>query len=278
QPYVLRFNHETERRAERIHAEITYLQYLATAGLAVAQPMLSLSNRYVETLDTPYGRFHSVVFEAVVGEQFDIDELSLEQFSQWGQALGRLHAAAQFYTEAGRPTWYGQLAEAVENLPISESAVYEAITQLYRRLQALPVTRETFGLIHFDFELDNLIWTEPGPVAIDFDDSAWYWFGADIAFALRDLFDDEVAKINCSDESFQAFVAGYQTEKSITADELALIPLFLKLHHAIGFTQLTRALEAELPTDEPIWATTLRQKLKATAQKYRHELIHSFIE
>ena len=168
--------------------------------------------------------------------------------------------------------------EAVANLPASEPAVHKAIAQLRNRLNTLPVTPQTFGLIHFDFELDNLIWTEQGLVAIDFDDSAWYWFVADIAFALRDLFDDEVAKINSHHESFQAFIAGYQTEKSITADELALIPLFLKLHHAIGFGQLTRALEVELPADEPIWATTLRQKLEVIAQQYRHELIHSLIE
>ncbi|MEM6839044.1 MAG: phosphotransferase [Cyanobacteria bacterium P01_C01_bin.120] len=278
QTRILRFNHETERSVERIHSEIAYLQYLAAAGLAVAQPIPSLSNRYVETMNTPYGRFHSVVFEAVAGEQFDIDELSLEQFNQWGQALGKLHAAAQFYTQAGRPTWHSQVTEVVENLPASELAIHKAIAQLCSRLNALPVTPQTFGLIHFDFELDNLIWTEQGLVAIDFDDSAWYWFVADIAFALRDLFDDEVAKIDSSNESFQAFVAGYQTEKSITADELSLIPLFLTLHHAIGFGQLNRALEVELPADAPIWATTLRQKLEAIAQKYRHELIHSFIE
>ena len=268
-PYILRFNHDDERSVSYICAEIAYLQHLSNAGVSIARPVQSLAGRYVESMDTSHGCFHSVVFEAVSGQQFEIDELTLDGFRTWGQALGKLHTAAQSYSDAGRPTWHDHVAETVASLPVSEREAHAAIAKLRNHLDALPMNEENFGLIHFDFELDNLIWTEVGLTAIDFDDSAWYWFAADIAFALRDLFDDDATNIDLSHESLQAFVAGYRAEKSLTAEEIALLPLFLKLHHVIGLGTLLRALETKPPTNEPAWAQALRQKLEQVAQRYR---------
>ena len=61
--YVLRFNHESERSAEEIRAEMTYLQHLVSAGIYIARPVRSIAGRYVESMETPLGIFHSVVFE-----------------------------------------------------------------------------------------------------------------------------------------------------------------------------------------------------------------------
>ena len=52
-------------------------------------------------------------------------------------------------------------------------------------LGALPVDRDRYGLIHFDFELDNLYWRDQTIGMLDFDDCAHYWYAADIAFWLK---------------------------------------------------------------------------------------------
>ena len=82
QPYVLRFNYTSERSAEYIRAELAYLHYLSAAGLQIAQPIRSSAGQYVESVDTTHGLFHAVVFEAVAGEHFEIDTLTLDRFSQ----------------------------------------------------------------------------------------------------------------------------------------------------------------------------------------------------
>lgn len=272
-PFILRFNHETERSAEQLHTEVAYLQHLSAAGIPVAKPMPSLADRYVESVNTPYGWFYSVVFEAIAGQQLDIDERSLEQFGQWGQALGRLHRAAKSYTGTGRPMWSDRLTEAMANLPISEREAHEAIAKLHAQLSTLPVDPETFGLIHYDFELDNLIWTPGGLVAIDFDDSIWCWFAADIAFALRDLFDYEAAKIDSNTAPLRTFIEGYRREKHLTAEAIALLPLFLRLHHALGFAKLLCPLEILPQTQPPLWVIALQQKLETVAQGYRNAFV-----
>jgi len=72
------------------------------------------------------------------------------------------------------------------HLPATEKAAQkelETIEHLYEK------TEEKKGLIHFDFELDNLIWNGERNNIIDFDDAAMYGYGADTAFALRNLFE-----------------------------------------------------------------------------------------
>jgi Ser/Thr protein kinase RdoA (MazF antagonist) len=273
QPYVLRFNHTSERSAGHIRAEIAYLHYLSAAGLRIARPIRSSAGRYVESLDTTHGLFHAVVFEAVAGEQFEIDTLTLDRFSQWGKTLGSLHHAAQTYIGAGRPTWQDHVAWLAESIPASEQAAKGTLDKLRAHMDSLPVSTHNFGLIHYDFELDNLLWTEYGLAMIDFDDSAWYWFAADIAYALRDLFGDDLAKLDLESAPFRAFISGYRTEKDISPEDIQLLPVFLRLHHVMAFAKLLRSLENDDQSDEPAWAAALRNKLELKIQAYRDEFI-----
>ena len=107
--HVLRFNHASERTAEVIQAEIDYVNALAEAGMRVAQPVRSIVGKQVESIATALGLFHVVVFEALPGKQFDLQELTPDQLVHWGQALGELHRAATRYTQPGRPRWQDQL-------------------------------------------------------------------------------------------------------------------------------------------------------------------------
>jgi Ser/Thr protein kinase RdoA (MazF antagonist) len=269
--YVLRFNHASERSPGGINAEIAYLQHLSAAGVRVARPIPSRSGRYVESVHTAHGTFHAVAFEALAGRHFAIDALTPGMFTRWGQALGQLHRAAQTYSAAGRPTWRDHFAMLADQIPAGERAARDAVDHLYAQVRALPAGERNFGLIHFDFELDNILWDANDPGIIDFDDSAWYWFVADIAFALRDLFEDQVEKIDLSSEPSLTFIAGYRTAKDIAREDLQLIPLFLRVHHAITFAKLLRALEAGGQPDQPAWVAALREKLERKVQSYRDE-------
>jgi len=86
-----------------------------------------------------------------------------------------------------------------------ETAVRRELGQIALSLGALPASPATSGLIHFDFELDNLVWRGEAVGILDFDDCAHYWYAADIAFALRDLFDGGA---DLDHRSFREFVGG----------------------------------------------------------------------
>ena len=50
---------------------------------------------------------------------------------------------------------------------------------------------------------------------IDFDDCATYWFVADIAFALRDLFGDSASQVDFQNAMLLRFIEGYRSARSI---------------------------------------------------------------
>ena len=180
-PCYLRFNHADERTPRFLQAELAYLQHLAKAGLAVAQPIPSQHGNLIESVESAHGLFHAVVFERLAGQQFKTDQLSLPMFRQWGQALGTLHATSQGYRAPGRPVWQQQLATVARNLPRDEKATRRLLGRIERELETMRVVNENYGIIHFDFEQDNLIWQDGRIGMIDFDDCAWSWFVADVA-------------------------------------------------------------------------------------------------
>ena len=267
-PTILRFAHVSERTAEAIQAELAYLRHLAARGAPVALPVNSLSGHAVESIATTLGVFHAVVFAMLPGEHYDIGELSLDQFTRWGRALGELHQAAAGYRGAGRPTMHDQLRMAGQQLPAHEAAARRMLALLEQQVAALPASERTFGLIHYDFELDNLLWDDQVSI-VDFDDCAWYCFVADIAFALRDLFDDQAENIDMADERFRAFVTGYRLVRTVTDEELGRLPLFLRLHNLLTFTKLLRASDSRNQVGTPAWVVDLQTKLIRKAQSYR---------
>ncbi|NJN81401.1 MAG: phosphotransferase [Caldilineaceae bacterium] len=275
--HVLRFNHESERTAGEIQAELDYVNELARSGLHVAKPVQSLAGAAVESIDTSQGVFHAVVFETLRGKQVDLVELAPAQIVAWGNALGELHNVAAQRSYSGRPTWKEHLDFVSQALPADETVARRALDELEEQLGQLAVDERNFGLIHFDFELDNLVWEEIAwagqkPGIIDFDDCARYWFVADIAFALRDLFGDSAANVDFQNESLMGFVQGYRSVRPIDPDELLLIPLFLRLHNLLTLAKLQRTLTPVDPAGELPWMAELRAKLAAKMDFYRHEL------
>ncbi len=270
--HVLRFNRATERIAQAIEAEIDFVNALADMGLRVARPVRSKAGYYVERTPTSQGMFYAAVFEALPGEQLELEELTPDQFARWGQTLGEFHNAATQYTQPGRPTWQNHLAWVDETLPFGETIVQQALERLREELSQLPKNQQNFGLIHYDFELDNLIWDGEQFGIIDFDDSAWYWFVADIALALSDLFGDCASKVDFQNKSYLRFIEGYRRVRQIEQAELDRIPLFMQLDHVIGYARLYRALTPVNLNGELPWMEGLRHKLTAKMQFYRDEL------
>ncbi len=274
--YFLRFTHSTERSIDRIRAEVDYINHLSSKGLVVAKPVSSIAGHWVESVATSQGVFHAVVFEGLAGTQFEeIEELTPESFRRWGKALGELHQATEGYKAAARPTWKDHLAMVSEYLPATEQTARLALSELQAQLTRLPIDAGNYGLIHFDFELDNTVWNGDKVGIIDFDDCAQYWFVADIAFALRDLFDDRAEKVDLQNESFQHFIAGYRQVKEVTQADLELIPVFLRLHNLITFAKLQRALGTPEAHGEPVWLEALRKKLSLKMKIYRDGFPHT---
>src|SRR5579883_1693918 len=222
----LRFTESTEQTRAAIEAEMALLNFLDSRGMPVATPIASKNGRYVETVETDLGTFHAVVFEQLQGQEREIDELNPEQFERWGATLGRLHALMHLYQDpevSARRTWKDHLSLIRNYVPQDESRVQAESDYLSSFLAALPVTATNYGLIHGDFELDNLRWQDEVIAMFDFDDCSSSWYITDVAFALRDLFETGVSLHN---PSFQAFIRGYSKHNPLDEELISHMPLW----------------------------------------------------
>jgi Ser/Thr protein kinase RdoA (MazF antagonist) len=271
-PYVLRFVHARQRSPAALQAEVDFLRYLSSRGVRANQPVPALSGESVVSLDTPIGPCHAIVFEAFDGEQFETGDFDQPRLFAWGKAAGELHNACQGFPGAGRPSWQGQLASANAWLPAQDTRARQALDRLSGQLAQLPVSEQNFGLIHFDLEADNLIWQGLLPGMIDFDDCARNWFAADIAFALRDLFDDRANRVDLKDARFEVFMRGYRSIRKFEEEELAQIPLFLRFSNYLKYAGLLPVIGEESQPGEPDWLARLRQKLAGMLVRYRQEM------
>lgn len=269
----LRVADDRERSRSAIAAELDLLVWLSTEGLRVASPIQSRRGTLIETVDTGQGVFHGVVFPALAGVHLAIDDLDQAGFETWGRALGRLHAALRRYRGASagdRWSWRDQLALIAASVPPAESAVQREASDLVASLTAMPAGSAHQGLIHFDFELDNLLWGERGIGMIDFDDCAYHWYAADIAFALRDLFDHGAG---AEHQSAQSFLHGYGAEQTIDDTLLSSLPVFSRLARLTTYARIIRSLDLPAEATLPPWIEDLRHRFHLLAQRYQASLV-----
>lgn len=127
-------------------------------------------------------------------------------------------------------------------------------------------TQDNFGLIHFDFELDNLCWDDDGVIQmLDFDDCSYYWYAADIALALRDLFHE---KVDYKNVQFKSFLAGYRSQCAIDDVSLGHLPMFLRMSNLVGYADLVRVVDISF-AETHNWLRPLHEKLTHFIEKSR---------
>ena len=267
--HFLRFIETTERDVITIKSEIGVLTYLNSHMKDVVNPVESVNGEYVEEVETQWGTFAAVVFKGIEGESYEVEVLNENQFEHWGASLGKLHQTLKSIPEdliKTRSDWNDLLGFVRNNLSDREVAASDELNLVNKWFHGMPVTRENFGLIHFDFELDNLKFKGEKVGIYDFDDCIRCWYAGDIAFALRDLFQNG---IDLSSKSFIAFMRGYKQETNVDQEMLNNLQWFIRLHNLITFAKLVHAVDLEQSTTYPEWLQALPDKLMKKIEDYR---------
>ena len=259
--HFLRFAHEEEKSREQILAELAFLRYLNQNGYPCLHPVVSKHGNELEVVDTPNGRYYASVFLGVPGKSLGDQPITAEILFGWGKQMGLLHRLSKDYTpedyrridHAGQLNW---MAEVLATFPDEELARTE-LRIVSDWLSKLPRTKDNYGLIHYDFETDNVFYSEDTKEfhIIDFDDPVYHWFALDVTTALATYEGDnpELAQ--------EQFVAGYRTENHLDEQWQALSPGFARYQALYGYVRVIRSTRDKDFGEEPDWMAGLRQKL-----------------
>jgi Ser/Thr protein kinase RdoA (MazF antagonist) len=283
-PLILRISYTPERSIAQIRAELDFVNYLAEHEVRVSKPVASQNGNLVETVWSEGIPFQIVSFVKGKGMRVPDNDYRYrpdvpieEYFRNWGRTLGQMHARSKDYqpaeAEAKRPTWFdlhnNRLAisdRVAERLPL----VSQRIQSLLAELKALPKDRESYGLIHGDFNDGNFMvdYSNGDVTVFDFDDCCYFWFIYELASAWeggigRVMFQGLEKRQAFMDHYMTEVMAGYNQENSLADAWLERLPTFIRLIQVEEFLHYAQYLDEP---DEDLQAS-LRYKFKCIEEE-----------
>jgi len=278
-PLILRISYRPDRTAQQIRSELHFINYLAEQGVNVSRPIPSRNGNLLEIINTEELSFYTVSFTRGAGMRvpdngykYRADVPIEEYFQNWGGMLGRMHFLAKDYQPASkketRPKWFestqptfNAAMQFAERFP----RVYYRINSLYDKLGLLPKDRDSYGLIHADFNDGNFTvdYSNGNITVFDFDDCSYFWFMYELACAWeggigRTMFAGLDERKAFMDHYFDQVLVGYERENSLDRQWLNRLPLFLKLVQVEEFFHFIQYIDT---MDEEIQAG-LKYKIK----------------
>lgn len=276
QSRVLRISYNPERLADLIQAELHFILYLADGGVRVSTPVLSEHGYLLEVI--PAGGIPFIAVSFVKGRGMRVPDNGYryragvpieEYFQNWGQMLGQMHRLVKTYQPISaavkRPDWFAW--EETQGFPYGERlpVIQEKYKQLIAELRGLPKDRDSYGLIHNDFNDGNFtVDYDNGDITVfDFDDCCYFWFVYDLACAWESGIGRTMSRPLAERQAFmdhymEQVMIGYNRENTLSDVWLARLPLFLRL---IQMQELTYYAQYLDEPDEEIQAG-MRYKIR----------------
>ncbi len=242
-PIILRISHGARRTPDQVEAEIAWINTLLAEKVSVCQPLLSLQNRFVETIQAEDVTLSIAAFDKLPGQSPTRADWNTQLFEMWGNLLGCLHASAACHStnspKIGRPEWHQESNFALRALiPPRQKDFLREAENLIQEVRRFPVDNSVYGLTHGDFHQENIHLDNGRLTAFDFDDVQYSWFVSDIAITLYYACwkRPEGQSIEDYIQTFLSFfLTGYRQKMDISSASVELIPKLLKLRHVFMY-------------------------------------------
>jgi len=269
----LRLSPVEEKNIRDVETEIHFIEWLIENGFNAMKPYPMKNGKAADVITTKWGKYNVSCFEKVAGETLDDMDGTDETAFGYGKLLGTLHNLAEKYPYADeRRDYRALLGEAKSRLeqyraPATVLHYYDTVME---QLTAMPQTPNTYGIIHYDFEADNVLYDDETDTwgVIDFDDAVRCWYALDVTRAI-----DAIGDVVEGDTTgaAAAFLAGYRSVRLFTAEQEATIPLMRGVVRLQAYGTILHVL-ADPPAEEPDWLTEVKQKLTGTLCKIEDEI------
>ena len=259
----LRFAPVTEKDKNNILAELEFIRYLNSQGYPALETVLSKDSEELLIAQTPWGRYYTTVFGRVQGISIGDMDFNGSIMFEYGKTLGRLHKLSSGFDPINKRWSYEDVLEWIRNTLLeykNQELALEEVNLLKTYFSRLPKSTDIFGLVHYDFELDNVFYDEITGTCnvIDFDDAMYHWYVMDIEQSL-DSIKQELEPVK-NEIAKKSFINGYRNEFAVTDEMLSITPVFRRFANLYGYTRILRASD-EKWDNEPNWLADLRMKL-----------------
>lgn len=233
--YLLRM-HSVERHSlAAIRSELDWLAALRESGLRVPEPVLTRDGVYavdVSVPEVPEPR-RCVLLHWLPG-RVRSEQPRPAEMARVGSFMARLHRHAEQY----RPPDFARQAWDWPRLFGDEAALWRcgplllspddlqvcrlASERIAEAMHTVGQSSATYGLIHSDLNLSNIVFRGHEVGAIDFEECGMGYYLFDLAVTLYELTDYPAHEAALR----AALLTGYTSERSLSAQHIALLPTF----------------------------------------------------
>jgi Ser/Thr protein kinase RdoA (MazF antagonist) len=235
---ILRLHRPGYHTAQEIASELAWLAALQDLpGLNTVRPIGG-----AQGLVTDIDNRCIVAFARIPGQELQPGDTLARWFAPLGEITARLHLhACKWQPPPGftrkrwdvdtilgpEPLWgHWRAAQGLD--PEGESLLNRATEALSDALRAYGTGPETFGLIHADLRLANLMLDRDTLTVIDFDDCGYGWWAYDLAAALSFIETDPRLP-----DLIAAWVEGYTRIAPLAPQDCAMIPALIFLRRIL---------------------------------------------
>jgi Ser/Thr protein kinase RdoA (MazF antagonist) len=240
---ILRVHRKDYHHAHQIESELMWLEALQRdSDITVPTVLPARDGRKVVTVHHDGADRHVVHFEMVPGAEPDEKLLTATDFHTLGCITAGLHDHARDWTRPSgfdRFSWdwqnclgdsprWGRWRDAVGVGEHEAEILTRAEHLLQRRLAEYGTGPDTFGLVHADLRLANLLVDGDTITVIDFDDCGFGWYFYDFGTAVS-FFEDHPSVPEWQD----AWVTGYRTRRDLAASDEDMLASFVLLRRLL---------------------------------------------
>ncbi len=184
----MRFTPYTADKEKFLIGELNYINFLSNKEYNVVNINSSKNNNQYERKNTPWGEYLVTSFAKAEGIKANTLSLSETHIRDFGNALGRLHQLSKLSIDFDRPDMdniFTNVYNILENYNAPSSAYIE-LDLIRNYFQSISKSKNNYGIIHYDFELDNAFYDSLSKAytIFDFDDSMYHFYVMDINQAL----------------------------------------------------------------------------------------------
>lgn len=245
---IIRISFLNDRSKEDFIAEVEYVRFLFDYGGNVSNVISSKKGNLIEEITHNHHTFFVCLFIKAKGKKLVENHYRYregvpitEYYYNCGKVLGKLHQISKGYTPVHRRyNFFDKYnAEYIDKLiPDSLSLLKKRLVELLKSLEGLERNRETFGMVHFDFNDGNyLIDFDTGQITVyDFDNSRYCWYMFDLAglwmqgVGWIQFEPDAEKRKKFMDDYYITVLEGYKSETGIENSMLDKLGLFIQIN------------------------------------------------
>jgi Ser/Thr protein kinase RdoA (MazF antagonist) len=249
---ILSFPLEDESNSLFVFNErLKFANYLGTNGARLAFPEPSPRGNLYESIKSTSQLYVGYTMEVASGKRINSERWDTDLYRRWGELIGKNHRLARQYSSwlestnpvTGKSTLTWQEEWEVFHGWIREEDVRQKWEKLYQELNDCPINRDTFGFIHNDPHIWNLIDDGKNITLLDFDVANHHWYLNDVAIACQSILFDHSGGLNrpMSDlhklEDFLvAFRKGYLEEYLFPQDWVEKLNILIAYRRILLYT------------------------------------------